>query len=294
MNTPNFLALHGAGGCNAWSCGKVQSDNSSCFVIPYLPANPLKAVPSHSDTPPIPTDHLPGDTCCPPPWVTQCYLSDGCSPAEYAVYLLRPGFMVSKVEPNIYYWGMTSRHIVTVSCWNIHVWHFAQQNLLMEEMTNSPWWEKTKAELPESSRKKHHFVSGFQILQDISSRTCTPFPNSATGWKTPTRSGVLMPNCLWPVTSVHGSISTWPWDACILLVSSEGNLPSSGPPQTLLAFSWPYPVSAAWGSMPLKEFIPCSKILLGPHCPKSSIFHYFLSWSQYFLSSSPLLTNILL
>lgn len=137
-------------------------------------------------------------------------------------------------------------------------------------------------------------TGGFQILQDIRSRTCAPFPNSATGWKTPTRSGVLMPSCLWPVTSVHGSISTWPWDACILLVSSEGNLPSSGQPQTLLAFSWPYPVSAARGSMPLKEFIPCSKILLGPHCPKSSIFHYFLSWSQYFLSSSPLLTNILL
>lgn len=39
-------------------------------------------------------------------------------------------------------------------------------------------------------------TGGFQILQDVSSRTCIPFYNSATGQKTITRNGVLMPNCL--------------------------------------------------------------------------------------------------
>ena len=136
-------------------------------------------------------------------------------------------------------------------------------------------------------------IGGFQILQDISSRTCIHFSNSATGRKTPTRSGALMPNCLWPVTSICGSISTWLWDAPILLVSSEGNLPSSGQPQPLLAFSWLDPVSAAQGPTSLKELIACSKMLLGPHCPQSLIFHYCLSRFQYFLSCSPLLTNIL-
>lgn len=54
--------------------------------------------------------------------------------------------------------NVTSRHIVTVSCWNIHVWHFAQQNLLMDQMMNSPWWDKITAELPESSGKKYYYV----------------------------------------------------------------------------------------------------------------------------------------
>lgn len=136
--------------------------SSSCFVIPYLRADLLKAACGHpgplTDSCSLAAGSLSRDTFCPPQWVMQCYLSDGCSPIEYAVYLLRPGFMVSEVEPNIYYWGMTSRHIVIVSWWNIHVWHFAQQNLLLEEMMNSPWWDKTTAELPESSRKKYYFV----------------------------------------------------------------------------------------------------------------------------------------
>lgn len=136
-------------------------------------------------------------------------------------------------------------------------------------------------------------TGGFQILQDVSSRTCIPFSNTATGQKSLSRTAVLTPNCLWSVASVRGSISTWPWDAYILLVSSEGNLPSSGQPQTLLVFSWLDPVGAAQGPVPLKELITCSKILLGPHCPKSQIFHYFLSRSQYFLCYSPLLTNLL-
>lgn len=41
---------------------------------------------------------------------------------------------------------------------SLMMWHFAQQKLLMDEMMNSPWWEKTTAELPESSGKKYYFV----------------------------------------------------------------------------------------------------------------------------------------
>lgn len=52
---------------------------------------------------------------------------------------------------------MTPRHTVTVAWWNVHAWHFAQQNLLMEKMMNSPWWEKN-TDLPESSRKEYYFV----------------------------------------------------------------------------------------------------------------------------------------
>lgn len=107
-------------------------------------------------------------------------------------------------------------------------------------------------------------TGGFQILQDVSSRTCIPFYNSATGQKTITRNGVLMPNCLWPVVFIYGSISTWPWDAHILLVSSEGNLPSSGQSQPLLMFPWLDPVDAPRGPISLKAFITCSNILLGP------------------------------
>lgn len=100
--------------CNVWSCRKTQSVNFSCFVNPCLPTYLLKVAPHHPDAPGIPTDHLSRDTC-PPPWVMQCYLSDGCSPVEYLVYLLRPGFTITEVEPNMYSWEMTSRHIITVS-----------------------------------------------------------------------------------------------------------------------------------------------------------------------------------
>lgn len=67
MNTPNVLARCEAGGCNAQSFGKVQSNSSSCFVTPYLPVNLLKAAPGHPDAPPIPTDRLSEDAHCPPP-----------------------------------------------------------------------------------------------------------------------------------------------------------------------------------------------------------------------------------
>lgn len=101
-------------GCNSWSCGKVQSDNFSCFITPCLPIYLLKVSPHHPDAPQISREHLSRDTCS-PPWVMQCYLSDGCPPVEYLVYLLRPGFAVAEVEPNMYSWETTSRHIITVS-----------------------------------------------------------------------------------------------------------------------------------------------------------------------------------
>lgn len=99
-------------GCNAR--GRAQSDNFSCFISPSLPTYLLKVAPCHSDAPQISTDHLSRDPC-PPPWIMQCYLSDACSPVEYLVYLLRPGFTITEVEPNMYSWEMTSRHIITVS-----------------------------------------------------------------------------------------------------------------------------------------------------------------------------------
>lgn len=137
-------------------------------------------------------------------------------------------------------------------------------------------------------------TGGFQILQDVSSRTCIPFSNSATGQKTITRNGVFMPNCLWPVVFIYGPISTWPWDAHILLVSSEGNLPSSGQIQPLLVFPWLDPVDAPWGPISLQAFVTCSNILLGPYHPKTQVFHNLLSQVFYhFLLCSQLLSNIL-
>lgn len=135
-------------------------------------------------------------------------------------------------------------------------------------------------------------AGGFHIFQDGNSRTRVSFSNRVTWQKTLTRSGVLMPNCLWPVASIYGSISTWPWDVHILLTPLKVTFQAQQL-QPLLVFSYPDLVGVAQGSMSLKEVITCSSILLGPHCPKSQIFHCFLSRSQYFLRCSPLLTNIL-
>lgn len=63
----------------------------------------------------------------------------------------------------VYNWWSGAQHVFLGNDILSHhnslvMWHFAQQKLLMDEMMNSPWWEKTTAELLESSGKKYCFV----------------------------------------------------------------------------------------------------------------------------------------